>query len=389
MNDKHTYRLHKATGQAFVQIKGRRRYLGKHGTAASREKYNRLLAEYYATQAEPPPAPTVARGPVTIAELTAAFYWEHVRLRYVKRGKPTSEQASYRTALRPVIDLYGSAPANSFGPLAMVACRSELVDRGLCRKRINGHVTRIRKMFQWGVSRELVPETVWRALLAVEGLREGEARETAKVRPVDEQHIAAIEPFVTPQIWAMVQFQLWTGCRPGEVCGMRTADLDTSGDVWRFRPQSHKTEHHGIEAVRWVGPRAQAIISPWLRTNVTEPLFQPREGRRWYFEQRRAARQSKVTPSQAKRRPKRSPLRTPGLMYTTVTYGRAIERACARAGVPAWNSNQLRHNAATRIRAAHNLEASRAVLGHQSAVTTEIYAERDEVLARSVMLSLG
>jgi hypothetical protein len=28
----------------------------------------------------------------------------------------------------------------------------------------------------------------------------------------------AIEPFVTPQIWAMVNLQLWTGCRPGEAC---------------------------------------------------------------------------------------------------------------------------------------------------------------------------
>ena len=37
----------------------------------------------------------------------------------------------------------------------------------ICRKRINQHVGRIRQMFKRGVGREIVPETVWRALCAV------------------------------------------------------------------------------------------------------------------------------------------------------------------------------------------------------------------------------
>ena len=51
----------------------------------------------------------------------------------------------------------------------------KLIEAGICRKRINQHVTRIRQVFKWGVARELVPETVWRALCSVEGLRYGEA----------------------------------------------------------------------------------------------------------------------------------------------------------------------------------------------------------------------
>ena len=39
------YRLHKPTGQAVVTIDGKDRYLGKHGTAESREGYDRLIAE--------------------------------------------------------------------------------------------------------------------------------------------------------------------------------------------------------------------------------------------------------------------------------------------------------------------------------------------------------
>ena len=40
------YRFHKATGQAFVKLGGRRFYLGKHGSKASREEYERRIAEY-------------------------------------------------------------------------------------------------------------------------------------------------------------------------------------------------------------------------------------------------------------------------------------------------------------------------------------------------------
>jgi hypothetical protein len=39
------YRLHKGSGQALVQVGGRRVYLGKYGSARSKEKYRRLVAE--------------------------------------------------------------------------------------------------------------------------------------------------------------------------------------------------------------------------------------------------------------------------------------------------------------------------------------------------------
>ncbi len=40
------YRRHKPTGQALVEIRGRRIYLGKYGASQSREKYHRLVAEF-------------------------------------------------------------------------------------------------------------------------------------------------------------------------------------------------------------------------------------------------------------------------------------------------------------------------------------------------------
>ncbi len=40
------YRKHKRSGNALVVLNGQEVYLGKHGTKASKEKYNRLMAEW-------------------------------------------------------------------------------------------------------------------------------------------------------------------------------------------------------------------------------------------------------------------------------------------------------------------------------------------------------
>ena len=42
------YRKHKASGQSFVELNGRRFYLGPHGTKASKNEYDRLIGEWLA-----------------------------------------------------------------------------------------------------------------------------------------------------------------------------------------------------------------------------------------------------------------------------------------------------------------------------------------------------
>jgi integrase len=186
----------------------------------------------------------------------------------------------------------------------------------------------------------------------------------------------------------MVNLQLWTGCRPGEACLIRGIDLKMSGDVWEYIPYSHKTQHHERERLIFLGPHAQEVVKPWLKTGLQAHLFSPREARAWYQAQRAKNRK---TSAPAKRKPKRkaNPQRVPGEFYTTNAFDHAIRRACEKAGVPNWTPNQLRHNAGTRIRAAYGIEAARIILGHASAVTSEIYAEIDREQAREIMRKLG
>jgi integrase len=390
-----SYRHHRASGQAFVELGGRRIYLGKHGTPESWEKYHRLLAEWVATKrvarhADAPPQ-------FTVNDMVIGFL-DYAERRYVKNGQQTSEVRSYKTALSPVRRLYGRTPLDAFGPRALVACRQSLIEKGFCRKRINQHVGRIRRAFKWAVAQEMIKAEVWHALAAVDGLRKGEAPDRDPIPPATEAQIAAVMPYLTPPVRALVELQLWTGCRPGEACAIRGCDLTMGDDVWEYRPESHKREHHGLERFILLGPHAKEVIRPWLRANLNAPLFSPRSGRRAYFDG--LTRATPKTPSRRARQPAKNPKRAPGERYTKLSYGQAIAKAARRADreaekrgedfrVGKLRPNQFRKAAATRIRAAYGIEMARIILGHQSAVTTEIYAAADKEKAIEVMRKLG
>ena len=111
------YRKHRGSGQAIVTIAGRDHYLGPHGTRTSRIEYDRLIMEWLASGR---PASVAEQDELTVSELIVR-YWRHVRKRYVKNGKPTTERYLVKMALAPVRELYGRTPVAEFGPLALKA----------------------------------------------------------------------------------------------------------------------------------------------------------------------------------------------------------------------------------------------------------------------------
>lgn len=393
------YRLHKASGKAVVTLGGRDCYLGEHGSPESRAEYDRLVAEWLAGGR---PTHQTARidGPgLTVNELLLA-YLNFADGYYVKDGQPTAEPANLRLAVRPLRRLYGHTPAAEFGPVALKAVRQSMIDSGLCRLEINRRVGKIVRVFKWAVSEELAPPSVHQALQTVTGLRRDRsaARESAPVKPVAEEFVAVVQPHVCRQVWAMIQLQLLTGMRPGEVCIMRTRDLETSGRLWVYTPSSHKMEHHGRERRVYLGPQAQAVVREWLKPDLGAYLFSPAEATAERLAILRGRRKTRVQPSQANRA-KRRPMKKPGEVYTVDSYRRAIQYGIDKANrlraerggpkVPKWHPHQLRHNAATRLRKEIGLDAARAVLGHASTVVTEIYAERDAAVAMDAMRQLG
>jgi integrase len=265
-----------------------------------------------------------------------------------------------------------------------------MIDSRLCRNVINQRVGRIVHVFKWAASEELVPVNVHLSLKTVSGLQKGrtDARESEPIRPVPDAFVDAIQPFVSRQIWAMVETQRLTGMRPGEVCLMRTCDLDMSGKVWVYTPADHKMLYRGRDRRVYIGPRAQTILKPWLKTDLTAYLFSPAEARAERFAAMRKKRKTPVQPSQRDRR-KAGAKRRPGEHYTSRTYHHAIRNACTKADVSHWHPTQLRHNAGTRLRREFGLDTARAVLGHSTPVVTEVYAELDGTKAAEAMERVG
>jgi hypothetical protein len=364
------YRLHKGSGQALVQINRIRTYLGKHGTPESQEEYRRVVAEWLESRQHNVPQP-VDRGPgctLSVNELIVAF-WQFVESYYVKDGEPTDEQSGIRDALLPLQQLYGSTNAADFGPKSLQAVRQHMIDvQKLSRKVINQRIGRIKRAFKWAVAEELVPPSVFHGLQAVGGLRFGrtEARETEPIKPVPDEHVDAVQPFISPHVAAMIQFQRLTGVRPCEVVIVRACDIDMSGEVWVYEPPDHKNRWRGKHRQIPIGPKAQAILKPFLDRDPTAYLFSPKEANEWRRQQRLAQsgvdRKTPIYPSELRSREKvkqsrrsRTAKRQKHDRYDTNSYRKAIEYAfikARKAGVeiPHWHPNQLRHNRGTEVR---------------------------------------
>jgi integrase len=393
-----SYRLHKPSGQARVIIDGEHLYLGPYGSPESHEKYARLLAERAADQKNDKPrhAPTSDGAADPLVSELALKYDAFARTYYVK-GKECVEM---KLALRPVLSLYGSEKASKFGPLALKAVRQHMVDSGLSRGVVNHRVNRIKRFFKWAVSEELVPPSVYEGLRTVSGLLYGRtaAKETPPVKPIEKQWVDAILPYVSLPVAAMIQVQWLAGMRACEVTLMRPCDIDMTNDIWIYEPHDHKNRWRNHRRLVPLGPKAQAILRPFLNRPATEYLFSPREGEAVRNAERRKKRKSPMTPSQARRKPKRHPARAKRNRYDTSSYRRAItygvtmanrNRAEGAPPVPYWYPLQIRHSRATEIRKQHGLEAAQVALGHKNADVTEVYAERNLTLAIQVAKESG
>lgn len=309
--------------------------------------------------------------------------------------KPTREPENIRYAVMPLVEHCPALPAEEFGPLKLKEVRKEMIGRGWCRKVINQRINIIKRMFKWAASEQLIPASVYHGLQTVEGLKRGRsgAKETEPVQPIAERHVRAVLPFTTSTVAAMIELQLLTGMRSGELVIMRPCDIETSGKIWQYRPSEHKTKYRGHERVITIGPRGQEILKPFLKPNVTDYCFSPEESEQERLEERHKLR---VTPLKYGNRPgtNRKGTRALNNHYDTMSYRRAVRHAIGAANkagvdVPYWTPHQLRHTAATRIRKEMGLDAARAVLGHRNLKITDDYAELDAALASEAALKFG
>jgi integrase len=367
---------------AVVELGGQQHFFGPWQSEVSFQNYGRLLAAWQSSS---------SASTLTVKQLIDR-YLEHARDYYGDADDPRGCYARLQPVVRLLAEAHGDEPAKDFGPLKLKALRDRMIGRGNARSYINANVGRIKQLFRWAASEELVGPDVSRALDTIEGLRKGRsrAREGRKVRPVATEHVLAVLPHLGDVVADMVRLQLLLGCRSGELCIMRPCDVDCGGEVWAYRPAHHKTEHHGKDRAIYIGPRAQEILRRYLERPAGDYCFSPAESEQRRLAKRHEARRTPMScgnrPGSRGNKPRRYPA---GQRYTNDSLRRAIQRGCKKAGVPLWHPHQLRHARATEIRRELGLEAAQVCLGHSQLAVTELYAEKNERLAATVAKQMG
>jgi integrase len=335
-------------------------YLGEAGSwpagqerppEAIRRAYEREVAEWLHAKANAAPSQRAA-GSWTCGEVCRAYVASLA-------GRPSQQGA--RNALRPVEELYADLAAAEFTPKRFCVVRSRHLERGVAPRCANDYMAKVRAAWRWAARPEQdgVPAPAALALSLVAPLVDEEDVPLPEVEP---SHVLAVLPHCRPVVAAMLELQLLTGMRPGEVCDMLAGDLERpEGQPWLYRPGSYKSRRSA--AVRkaggrkvWLGPRGRDIVAPRLVGKADGDA---------------------VFPSQR------------GRCFTTQGYAVAVEKACHKAGVEVFTPRQVRHTTATVVEEALGLEYAQNVLGHRKPDTTLIYARAQDRRAKKAMERLG
>lgn len=367
---------HVASGQSRVIWNGETVYFGKIGSPEAISGYKHFVANLLSTD--------VSKS-VTISDL-AEKYLVKQREEYPPESH---EPDQMRRALRLLISKHGPEEAGSFSPLKLLELREQWINKPLSVATVNLYTSYVVRCFRWGASRELVSPSVWDALKAIERIKEGRTKAKPKkvVPPVEWARVEAVRPHISPILWAVIQVQWLTGLRADEVLSMTPGEIDQV--EWVYKPEKHKNRWRGKTKKCFIGPKCREILKPFLENRPDDkPLFSPAEATELRFAAMRAKRKTKVQPSQLTRA-KREPKKTPGDKYTTGSYYKAVQAACEKAGVPGWGTHQIRHARGTIVREKFGLEGAQVALDHSHARVTEIYAEKNESLAKEIAEKMG
>lgn len=239
----------------------------------------------------------------------------------------------------------------------------------LVRSTINERMNRIRTMLRWAARRRLMSTATIAEFDLVERLKPGQ-RGAKDNPPIEATTLLAVKATIEAlaldamsariqrdriakvRAATMIEVQLLTGARPGEVRKMRRSELNMSGTTWLYRPNKHKTSRHGRSREIHIGPQAQTLLRP----SVAQAA-KAQSDRLWTLKR----------------------MALPGL----------LTRVQKKHGIEHWTLNQLRHRAATDIRTEFGLDVAQRVLGHATSRMTERYAKIAEDQAADAMRAIG
>ena len=327
---------------------GCQHWFGHESDPASRQKYAAFL-----TEQQQSPAGVQALPPKTcsVNEVCLAFLTKYATRYRRPDGNPSAEVDCFKSAIRILKPLFGETPAAEFGPVRLRVVRDAMIAAQWSRNFINKQIRRVRMMFRFAVSLELIPASILAALDSFSALSEGEtsAPDHAPRAAVSEASLNAVRLVLTAYHRDICDLLMLTGARPGEVMSLTGAMIERTGDVWRANLRHHKTAKRGKSRILYFNISAQAIL---MRHGKADP-------------------QARLFPTRRD------------------SLSRAFQRACKRAKVEPFVPHALRHTVATLVTDDQGLDAAQQLLGHSTAAMTRQYSKASEKLAVKAAKSLG
>ena len=371
------YKRHKRTNRGFIQYPrqadGRRpqeTFPGEYNSPESKAAYEKSLG-YFMMYGELPPWMSRGRSqqPVTEPEHAPACTVTQLCEQFEKVKLPEysySEECLYRVAIKRLILRMGDYRVDDVGKRDLREVRELFIKAGNCRKTINGQVTRIRAIFQWGADEELVPDEVPAKLQALRPLKRGQAHDNEPVTAVPWNVVEATIAHLPQEAGDIIKVLYHCGARSGELYQMRVGDIKKkAGDVWKYDVREHKTARFGHVRSVGFGPRCIEILTRLIDGRKETDLVFVRPQPTDYRNRNR---------------------QTGGKAWTRDALGKRIARVCEQHNIPHWHIHQLRHAAGTKVynQPGSTLAAAQAFLGHHRPSTTEIYIRPEGDLAEDL-----
>lgn len=334
------------TGRAFTKVNGRKISLGRSDSPQAQQRYAKVLEDHaQGLLSETAQKPVDKRPALTINELLLSFIGKEIP-RYSR-----SERLCQAAAIKVLRQFFGETPVDDFGPLRLRIVRDSMIAgdptatdaadapeprKPWARKTVNRQIKRLQAIFRWGVSFEMVPESVATALGTLRVLKKGEtaAAESIPRSAVTEDDIAAARAKLKPIHQDVFDLLLLTAARPGEILGLTSGMIDRHGAEWVVELKNHKNQHKDKPRRLIFNVQAQEILLRYLKADPDERLFRVRRD----------------------------------------NFGTAVKKACFKANVAPFCPHQLRHSSITKIVDQVGFAEAQELAGHSSPEMTRRYS---------------
>jgi len=383
------YSCHKRSGQGVVYVHGKAIWLGKYNSLESLKRYNAVITEFL--KGNIPDKSVFAFKSAPSVRQLCELYVEQQLPKY-----SDAERACQGGAIRLLVTMFASTEVTDFGPLRLAEVRDAMIagdphatnTSGNLRPRkpwsrdfVNHQVKRVRAIFRWGISKEIVPQVVADALGSLSALRPHEciAAEPRQRSAVPPEKLAAVRDVLKARNRDIYDLLLMSGARPNEIISLTTGQIDRRGEVWRVDLESHKNAHRGKSRTLFFNRTAQAILEKYLHADPSKRLF-PMLRSTFGSAVKAACEVAFQMPEELRKPPK-------DLTPEQLADVRARAKQWRRENVftPHW----LRHTVATKLADEMGTEAAQRLLGHAGKAMTEHYSKAADKVAISAAQRLG